>query len=347
MIQITAFLYSVLAIFVFGVLIFIHEGGHFLAARLCKITVKEFSIGMGPKLFSRTSKKSGTAYSLRALPIGGYVSMAGEDEESEDPNGFCNKSIFKRFVVIIAGAFMNLLLGFIIMTVIVFSQNNLASTKIAKFNDGAVSSEKLMVDDIIVKVGSTRVHTGDELVYEIMNQGDKPVDIVVKRNGEKIELNDVVFANTTEMGVVFGDCDFLVYAEESGFVNYVKHAFFRSVSAVKMVYDSIFNLITGKYGMDTISGPIGVTEAVGTAAKSGALNLLVFVAYISINLGVFNLLPFPALDGGRGVFLLIEGVRGKPIDRRIEAYVNFVGIVLLFTLMIVVSFKDVVKLIFR
>ena len=344
---ITTFLYILLAILVFGLLIFIHEGGHFLAARLCKVTVREFSIGMGPKIFSRTSKKSNTKYSLRALPIGGYVSMDGEDEESDDPNGFCNKSIPKRMLVVIAGAFMNLLLGFIIMTVIVFSQKVLLSTRIASFDEGAMSQEKLMVDDVVLKVGGTRVHTGNELVYEIMNKGDAPIDLVVLRDGEKITVEDVMFVNETDMGVVFGVCDFNVYQEDQSFGNYIKHSFYRSCSMVKMIYDSIYNLLTGKYGMDTISGPIGVTEAVGTAAQSGLPNLLFFLAYISINLGVFNLLPFPALDGGRAAFLVVEAVRRKPVDRRIESYVNFVGIMILFAIMAFVSFKDVLNLIFR
>ena len=331
----------------FGMLIFIHEGGHFLAARLCKITVNEFAIGMGPKLFSLTSKKSGTKYSLRALPIGGYVSMNGENDESDDPNAFCNKSVPKRLLVVIAGAFMNLLLGFIIMTVIVFSQNTLLSTRIGSFDEGSLSQEKLMVEDVVLKVDGVRVHTGNELVYEIMNSGDEPVDLVVLRDGEKVTVKDVLFVNETDMGVVFGVCDFNVYEEEHNALNYIKHAFFRSCSMVKMIYDSLYNLITGKYGIETVSGPIGVTEAVGSAAKSGFSNLLFFLAYISINLGVFNLLPFPALDGGRLVFLVVEAVRGKPVNRKIEGYVNFIGIMILFTIMAFVSFKDVIKLFFR
>ncbi len=331
----------------FGVLIFIHEGGHFLAARLCKITVNEFSIGMGPKLVSKTSKKSGTTYSLRALPIGGFVSMDGENDESDNPNAFCNKSVLQRMLVVGAGAFMNLLLGFILMTVIVFAHGQLASTQIYSFDEGAVSCEKLMKDDVVLKVDGTRVHTGNELLYEIMNKGDKPIDLVVIRDGEKMTVSDVVFANESDMGIVFGVCDFVVYQDRPTFANYIKHTFFRSCSTVKMVYDSLYNLLSGKYGMDAVSGPIGVTEAVGAAAQLGILNLVYFMSYISINLGVLNLLPFPALDGGRFAFLIVEGIRRKPVDRKIEGYVNFVGLMILFTFMAYVSFKDVLKLIFR
>jgi regulator of sigma E protease len=274
----------------------------------------------------------------------GYIKM----NSSKEIHTFLpDKKIWQRMCFILAGPVMNLLLGFIIMTCIVFGQKTLASNQIYSFDEGALSSEKLIVNDVVLKVDGTRIHTGNELVYEIMNKGDKPIDLVVIRDGERITVEDVVFANETDMGVVFGVCDFKVYQDRQTFCNYVKHSFFRSCSTVKMVYDSIYNLLSGKYGMDAVSGPIGVTEAVGSAAKLGFVNLMFFMSYISINLGVFNLLPFPALDGGRIAFLLVEGVRRKPIDRKIEGYVNFVGIMLLFTLMAYVSFKDVIKLFFR
>ena len=333
-----------MALLVFGLLIFIHEGGHFIAARICKVTVKEFAIGMGPKILSWTSKKSGTHYRLRLLPIGGFVSMAGEDEESEDPNAFCNKSVPKRMFVVIAGAFMNILLGFILMVVLVVSQKTLLSNQIGQFNENSISSEWLMVGDTVTKVDGVAVHTGNEVVYEIMNSGDEPIDIVVIRNGEKVVVEDVLFPNFEESGVVFGECDFRMYADKPTALNYVKHAYFRSISTIKMVYDSLFNLVSGKYGMEAVSGPVGVTEVVGQAAQSGISTLIYVVTVISINLGVFNLIPFPALDGGRFVFLAIEGVRGKPIDRRIEGYVNFAGIMILFAFMALVTFKDIIKI---
>ena len=340
-------MYILIAILVFGLLIFIHEGGHFLAARICKVTVNEFSIGMGPKLFSKRSKKSNTLYSLRALPIGGYVSMDGEDESSENPDAFCNKSVPKRMFIVLAGAFMNLLLGFILMFMLVFSQEFLLSTRIGAFNENSLSAEKLMIGDEVRRVEGARVHTGDELIYEIMNEGDKPIDLVVIRDGEEVLLEDVVFPNFVDSGVTFGEIDFKVYSEEATFGNYIKHAFYRSCSTVKMIYDSIFNLISGKYGMEAVSGPVGVTEVVGDAAKSGFSNLVYVVCVVSINLGVFNLLPIPALDGGKFAFLAVEAIIRRPINKKFEAYVNFIGIVLLFGLMIFVTFKDIIKLILR
>ncbi len=337
-------LYFLLIVLVFGVLIFIHEFGHFMAARLCGVAVKEFAVGMGPTIFSWKSKKYDTKYGLRLFPIGGFVSMVGEDEESEEENAFCNKKVWKRIVIVLAGPIMNLLLGFLLMTVIVFSQGNLASTTIAKFEEGAVSSQKLQVGDEIVKVDGTRVHTGNDMVYEIMNQGYEPIDIEVIRNGEKLLIEDVSFLTLEDSGVTFGNYDFIPYAEESTLPNFIKHAYFRSVSTVKMVYDSLFGLLSGRFGMESVSGPVGVAEVVGDAAKMGLLNFLYIVTVLSINLGVFNLIPFPALDGGRLLFLVIEGIRRKPINRNVESYINFVGIMILFAFMIFVTVKDIFKL---
>ena len=334
-------LYILIALLFFGILIFLHEGGHFLSARICGVDVKEFSIGMGPSLISRTSKKTNTKYGLRALPIGGFVSMEGEDEDSENPNAFCNKSVPKRMLIVIAGAVVNILVGFILMFVLVFAQKTLVSNVIGKFNDNAMSAEKLMVGDVVLKVDGTATHTGNEVAYEIMNKGDEPIDIVVIRDGERITVEDVVFPSVVDQGVVFGSCDFKMYQDEENFGNYMKHAFWRSMSTVKMVYDSIFNLLTGKYGLQAVSGPVGVTEVVGQAARSNLPTLLYVMSVISINLGIFNLLPFPALDGGRFVFLGIEAVRGRPIDKRIENYVNLAGIMILFGFMILVTFKDI------
>lgn len=343
--------YFLIILLVFGVLIFIHELGHFLTARACGVTVKEFAIGMGPKIFSWNSKKYGTKYALRLLPIGGFVSMENEDGLDEavppdDEGAFCNKSVPKRMLITVAGAAMNLFLGFIIMMVIVFATKNLYSTTIAKFADDAVSSERLMVDDEILKVGNTRVHTWNELVYEIMNKGYEPVDITLRRNGEKIVVEDVEFFTFDESGATFGNIDFIPYAEEVSFGSLVKHSWYRSLSTVKMVLDSVKGLLTGRFGMDAVSGPVGVVGVVQEASKQGFMNFLYIVAVLTINLGVFNLIPFPALDGGRFVFLAAEGIMGRPIDRRIESYVNFVGIIILFAFMIVVCFKDIMKLIF-
>lgn len=334
-------LYIILALLVFGVLIFVHEFGHFIAARLCGVGVKEFAIGMGPKLFSWKSKKYSTQYGLRLLPIGGFVSMVGEDEDSEADNAFCNKSVWKRMAIVLAGPAMNILIGFLLMVVLVISQGNLVGTTVAKFSEGAVSSAQLCEGDKIVKVGKTSVYTFQDVVYEIMHQGAEPIDITVIRGEERIVLEDVPFPTFEEQGMTFGDYDFIPYYDEQTPLNYVKHAYFRSISTVKMICDSFIDLLSGRYGFEAISGPVGVTEVIVDAAKASFHTLLYVVIIISINLGVFNLVPFPALDGGRFLLLAIEGITRKPIKREVEGYINFIGLMILFAFMAVVVVKDI------
>ncbi len=329
---------------VFGVMIFIHEAGHFFTARACGITVKEFAIGMGPKLFSWTSKKHGTLHSLRLFPIGGYVSMEGEDEDSEDENAFCNKPVWQRMLVVIAGPFMNIVLGILLTLIVVLSQPRLGSTVIAQFNDNSISSDKLAVGDQIVEVDGTRVFTGNEVMYEIMNQGYEPIDVVVKRDGEKVTVEDVTFGVLTEQGVSFGQMDFKVEAESKSFLNVVKQTATRSVSTVKMVYDSLIGMVTGRFGMDAVSGPVGVAQTVGDAAKTDFVSFLYIGAILTINLGVINFIPFPALDGGRFLLLIVEAIRRKPIDKKIEGYINAAGLIVLFGFMIMITCKDIFNL---
>lgn len=343
----TAVFYLSVMVFVFGILIFIHEFGHFFTARKCGVAIKEFAIGMGPTLFSWQSKKYETKYALRAFPIGGFVSMVGEDEASDDVNAFCNKKVWQRMLITVAGPLMNLILGFILMLAVVLIQGPIATTTIGEFDENALSDTHLQIGDEILEVEGTRVRSGNEVLYEIMNRGYEPIDILVKRNEDKILIENVEFPTFEDQGVIFGDMDFKVLSEERTFMNTVSQTLTRSVSTVKMVVDSLVGLLSGRFGIDALSGPIGVAEVVGEAAKTSALSFLYIVTVLTINLGVFNLIPFPALDGGRFLFLIIEGIRRKPINRNVEAYINFAGIVLLFGLMIFISFKDVLNLFFR
>lgn len=346
------FLYVLLALLMFGLLVVLHELGHFLMARLFGVTVNEFSVGMGPKIFSKKGKKHNTEYSLRALPIGGYVSMAGEDEESDDPNAFHKKPVWQRILIVIAGPVTNVLLGFLLMLVVVLATTRLASNTIGQFDEGAISANHgLMVGDTVIEVGNVNVHTGNELIYEIMNQGVAEsadgvvaIDLTVLRDGEKVYLPGVQFPSQEVEGVLFGNVDFRVYGEEKTFSSVVKHTFFRSLSTVKMILDQLGDMIGGRYGLNAVSGPIGITQEVANAAKEGLLNFFYLMTVITVNLGVFNLLPFPALDGGRLIFLLYELIVRRPANKKIEGYVNTVGILLLFLLMIVVCCKDIVGL---
>ncbi len=336
-----------LAILVFGLLIFIHEGGHFLAARAFGVQVDEFAIGMGPKLISKKSKKTGTTWSLRMFPIGGFVSMPGEDEQSDLPNGIDKKPAWQRFIITAAGAFTNLLVGVIVMFALVLSSGNLDSNTVHSFieQEGTSSSQYgLMADDTIIKVNGVRTHTGNEVVYEIMHAGDNPITLTVLRSGEKVVLENVIFQTVTVQGVVFGNPDFKVYPEEPTFFNCMYHAWFRSLSTIKMIWDSIIDLVGGRYGMEAVSGPVGVTQAIGTAAKSGAQSVVYLAVVISMNLGIFNLLPIPALDGGRLVFILFEMITRRRLDPKVEGYIHFGGIVLLMLLMVLITAKDIISL---
>ena len=343
------FLYVLLALFCFGVLITLHELGHFLVARACGVGINEFSIGMGPKLFSKKSKKYDTVYSLRALPIGGYVSMVGEDEESDRPDAFGAKKVWQRILIVIAGPVMNVVLGFLLMTLLVACFTPLlASNTIAVFDEGATSpAYGLEVGDTVTHVNGVRVHTGNELVYEILYDGHEPVDLTVERNGERIVLEDVVFPSMEAEGIAFGSADFRVYAEPKTFGSVIKHSYFRSVSTVKMIFDQLGDLIGGRFGLNAVSGPVGVTEGMVTAAKTGAANFIYLVVVITVNLGVFNLLPLPALDGGRLLFLLFEAVTGKPVNKNVEGYIHLAGILILFGIMILVACKDIAGLFTR
>ncbi len=348
----TKILYVILAILIFGVLIFIHEGGHFLFARLFKVSVKEFAIGMGPKIFSKTSQKSGIAYSLRLFPIGGFVSMEGEDEESDDPNAFNKKPVWQRIIIVAAGAATNILVGILVMSILVFGSDYLLSNTVGLVEEGSASYEAgLKVDDVVVAVDGAGVHIGDELSYQIMRRGIRPVDLTVIRNGEKIVLENIQFPVEATDGYSYGVADFKIYGidkEDYTLPTLLKHSFYRSTYTVTMIWESLVDLVSGRYGMEAVSGPVGVTEAltdaIDTDVKTGSNSFVYLAVVISMNLGVMNLLPIPALDGGRLVFLIIEGIRRKPVKPEVEGYVHFAGIVVLMLFMVFICVKDVVSL---
>ncbi len=338
--------YILLTILTLSLLILIHELGHFLTARSFNVSIREFAVGMGPKLLSKVSPKSGIVYSLRLFPIGGFVAMVGEDEESDDENALNNKPVWQRMVITAAGACMNLLLGFILMAVVVTMSPAIGGTTVLRFTEENALSEQsgLNVGDEIVAVNDSRVRIASELAYEIMRNGTEPVELKVKRDGETLILKDVSFPTIVSDGVEYGMVDFVVLAVEKNFGNVVKQSFFRSISTVKMIWQSLLDLVTGHYGLDQMSGPIGVTTAVSEAASESTVDFLYLVVVITINLGIFNLLPLPALDGGRLLFQFIELVRRKPVKPEFEGYVHFAGIVLLLLLMFVVSMNDILKL---
>ncbi len=274
--------------------------------------------------------------------------MAGEDEESEDENAFHKKHPLKRIIISAAGAAVNITVGFIVMMALVINSNTLYSTEISAFVKGegfvSTSEQGLDVGDRILTVDGVRVHTANEVQYEIMRRGIEKIDLTVVRDGETVTVEDVTFPVFEEQGTLFGQRDFNFATEPKTVASTLKHAFARSVSTIKMVLDSLVDLISGRYGVDSVSGPVGVTKALGEAAEAGASNLIYLAAFISINLGVMNLLPLPALDGGRIVFQVIELVRGKPLSVKVEGYIHFAGLVLLMLLLVIVTFKDIITL---
>ena len=341
------FLYLLLTLLLLSVLVFLHEGGHFLFARLNNITVNEFSIGMGPKIFSHKSEKSGIIYSIRALPIGGFVSMVGEDESSDDPNAFCNKNVWRRISTVLAGPITNIIVCFIGMLILVAATGPATNIVAAFLDDSTSHSYGLQINDKIVAVENVKTHTGNEVVYEITYQGDQPLDITVIRDGKKLVLEDVVFPTIEENGITLGRYDMMFYGIAESNLNFgiiISHTFWRTYSTAKMVWDSLADLIGGRFGLDAVSGPIGMTELVGTAVTAGWESLLYLWVIISVNLGVMNLLPLPALDGGRFMFLLWEAVTRKPVNKTIEGYINAAGLLILMAFMILITFKDIFKL---
>ena len=337
-----------ISVLIFGFLIFIHEFGHYFFARLFKVTINEFSIGMGPKLLWYDSKKTGIRYALAAIPFGGYVAMAGEDSESDDPNSFDKKPAWQRFIITVAGAAVNIIAGYLAMIVLT-SLINLGSTVISEFpdTDYSVSSADsgLCVGDEIIRVDGKRVRLLDDLSYEIMRRGNKPIDVTVIRDGKEIVLHDVVFPTGTESGQTFGVLDFKVWGVKKTFGSVMKHSFSKMVLTVRMCWEALYDLITGRYTIAAVSGPVGISEAIGDAAQRGGLYLLNIITLISINLGVMNLMPIPALDGGRTVTLLVEMITKKRVPPRIENTINAVGLALLLGFSVFIMIKDVIQLI--
>ena len=345
-------LYILIALLVFGFLILIHEFGHYLTARIFGVKIHEFAIGMGPKLVWYQSKKTDIVYSLRLFPIGGYVSMLGENEEAEGEDSersLANKPAWQRLIVNAAGAVMNLLFGFILMAILT-TQMDLGTTTISAFKEpenGTASSADagLAVGDTILRVNGKKVHIADQLLYRIMHDGTEPVELLVRRGDQELTLT-VTFPTIAESGQVFGDADFMVYAEaDHGFATTAKHAFHKSVYTVGMIWESLFDLLTGRYTVEAVTGPVGTTAVISDMAKTGGAFAVFYVmVVISINLGIFNLLPLPALDGGHIFLILIEMVTRRKVPPNVAGLIDFVGLFLLLLLMVAVTFKDIFAL---
>lgn len=327
------------SIIIFLLVILIHEFGHFIVAKRNGVSVLEFSIGMGPKLFQRES--NGTIYSLRVLPVGGYCQLEGEDEENDSPNSLNNQSPLVRLKVILAGAIMNFILAFILL-ILLMSVSRVSTEVSGVIKDSPAYSSGIQTGDQIVSINGENVSDGEELLKRIKeSQGDLNIGVIRDSQSKNIKVTPRLENNVRKIGVNFQEeYDIKNFSLIKGF----KKGVITFLNLTGMLYKFLGMLITGQLGLGGVSGPVGVVKEIGNAAKTGVSNLIFLLAYININLGVFNLLPIPALDGGRAIFILIEMIFGKKISQEKEGYIHMVGLILLLALIAVVTIKDVIKL---
>ncbi|MCC2716500.1 RIP metalloprotease RseP [Finegoldia sp. BIOML-A2] len=327
------------SIIIFLLVILIHEFGHFIVAKRNGVSVLEFSIGMGPKLFQRES--NGTLYSLRVIPVGGYCQLEGEDEENDSPNSLNNQSPLVRLKVILAGAIMNFLLAFILL-ILLMSVSRVSTEVSGVLEDSPAYSSGIQTGDKIVSINGKNINDGEELLKNIKeSQGDLDIGVIRDSQSKNIKVTPRLENNVRKIGVNFQEeYDIKNFSLIKGF----KKGVITFLNLTGMLYKFLGMLITGQLGLGGVSGPVGVVKEIGNAAKTGVANLIFLLAYININLGVFNLLPIPALDGGRAIFILIEMIFGKKISQEKEGYIHMVGLILLLALIAVVTIKDVIKL---
>lgn len=357
-------LYLIIAVLMFGLLIAIHEFGHFFTAKLCGVKVNEFAIGMGPALWKR--QKGETLYSLRVFPVGGYCAMEGEDEDTGDERAFTVQPWWKKLIILAAGAFMNFVIGLVFIAVVTFPMKAFWTTEItgveADFPNQV--AQLLQVGDRIVEMDGHAILQRTDIDIFLSRTGDT-VDLTVERNGTRIALTDFPLVQVEQadgtksvrMGITLG-------VEKATFGAKVRNIWFEAVDDARLVWYSLGELFRGAVGLKDLSGPVGIISMVGDVGEQGAqqavkndqaawygamISILNFASFIAINLAVMNLLPIPALDGGRIFFVFVNGIftalTKKRLDPKYEGYVHAGGMVLLLGLMAVVALSDVWKLI--
>ena len=363
------FITLIAALIVFSAVIAIHEFGHFTVAKLCGIQVNEFSIGMGPVLWKKIYK--GTQYSLRALPVGGYVALEGEESpesqqaeavrderEAEEENPVppeqrtgipLNEApVWQRVLVMVAGAFMNFVLGFVVLVILVAAQEGAITSKTIYSieNDALCGQTGLQAGDEIVAVNGRRCFVANDILYELVRTEAYRARFTVKRDGQKVELPDVQFDTwQDENGQTHMTLGFTVYGIKKTPLNVLKEAWNSTLYYGRIAFISLADLVRGRESSNYLSGPVGIVTAIGQAASYGWQDLLELLALITINLGVFNLLPFPALDGGKVVFLIIEGVTGHAVPEKLQGTLTVAAFALLFGLMLFATYNDIIRLV--
>ena len=370
------------ALLVFSAVIAIHEFGHFTVAKLCGIQVNEFSIGMGPVLWKKNHK--GTQYSLRALPVGGFVALEGEEspesqqaeaardarednfssskhdlnilstesdgEVQEKPAGVpLNEApVWQRALVMVAGAVMNFVLGFVVLVVLIAAQNEpITSKTIYAIQEGALCGQTgLQAGDKVLAVNGRRCFVANDILYELVRTQSYSADFTVLRDGQKVQLPGVQFDTwQDEQGETHMSIGFSVYGLEKTPGNVLREAGNSVLYYGRIVFTSLIDLLRGRESINNLSGPVGIVSAIGQAASYGWQDLLELLALITVNLGILNLLPFPALDGGKVVFLIIEGVTGHAVPEKLQSVLTLATFGLLFGLMIFATYNDILRLI--
>jgi len=324
-------------IIVLGAIIFFHEFGHFIVAKLSGIKVNEFSMGFGPQILKIKGKE--TDYFIRLLPLGGYVKMEGEDAATSDPRAFNNKPPLTRLAVILAGPLMNFLIAAILLSAISFS-SGIATTQVTVIPGEPAAEAGIRDGDVIYAVDGIKVNSWEDVVDRISNRPKEQVEITVSRNNTLITYNVTAKEDPDTKRGIIGIKTVVV-----------KHSLSRSLQfgiqktfwITKMILVGLAQMLTGKAAVDVV-GPVGIFQIVEEAAKNGIFQVMYIAALISINLGLFNIFPIPALDGGRCVFIILEILRGRPIDLEKEGFIHFIGFVILMIFMIIVLFKDISKL---
>lgn len=365
-----SFIITILAaLLVFSAVIAIHEFGHFAVAKLCGIQVNEFSIGMGPVLWKKNCK--GTQYSLRALPVGGFVALEGEEspesqqaeaaraaqgqpapetEAPVQPTGIpLNEApVWQRVLVMVAGAVMNFVLGFVVLVILIAAQNEpITSKTIYAIQDGALCGQTgLQAGDKVLAVNGRRCFVANDILYELVRTQSYSADFTVLRNGQKVQLPGVQFDTwQDEKGETHMSIGFSVYGLEKTPGNVLREAGNSVLYYGRIVFTSLVDLVRGRESINNLSGPVGIVSAIGQAASYGWQDLLELLALITVNLGILNLLPFPALDGGKVVFLVIEGVTGHAVPEKLQSVLTLATFGLLFGLMLFATYNDILRLI--
>ena len=342
------------AILLFSFLIFIHEFGHFAAAKLSGVQVNEFSMFMGPALWKKQIGE--TLYSIRLIPIGGFCAMEGEDEDTDNPRSFQKAAWWKRLIILVAGAAMNFLVGIILMFIVYMPAQAVVEPVIASFEEFCTvdGAQGLQVGDRIVELDGEKIYVQSDFSLILSLNPGEYHDLVVERSGQKVEIPDLHMEKhevTREDGSVQWLFGMNFTLQELSFPGKIRYAWYQCLDTVRMVRLSLQMLLSGQAGLSDMSGPVGIVQQMSTVAEASPtmldalLNMLYFGAFIAINLAVMNLLPIPALDGGRVVGVLIttivEAITRKKINPKYEGYLHGAGMVFLLGLMAVIMFKDI------